>query len=191
MNWQSVTGWAGFRSQYREILPCLPQAAQVVEVGSYHGRSILWMTEFLRQIGRTDISIWAVDSWSGDFSEAGPAFQANLREEIQSGWVRTLAMHSVAAAATFPEHSLDYVFIDADHSYLSVAADIQAWWPRVRPGGYMGGDDHSAGTEENGVAQAVREFSDAQGLAVRFWPNLKNGDRPSGKVKNWLVEKPI
>ena len=35
----------------------------------------------------------------------------------------------------------DFVFIDGDHRYESVRRDIQAWLPKVRPGGIMGGHD--------------------------------------------------
>src|SRR6266704_791104 len=48
---------------------------------------------------------------------------------------------SVAAAEDFPDASADVVWVDGDHSYEGVTADILAWWPKVKPGGWMGGDD--------------------------------------------------
>jgi len=49
---------------------------------------------------------------------------------------------SVQAAACFDDASLDFVFIDAEHSYESVAADISAWWPKLKPGGFLLGHDY-------------------------------------------------
>merc|ERR1711862_107272 len=48
---------------------------------------------------------------------------------------------SVGAADSFEENSLDVVYIDGDHKWWSVLQDIVAWWPKVRPGGFMMGHD--------------------------------------------------
>lgn len=39
------------------------------------------------------------------------------------------------------DHSLDFVFIDADHSYEGVKTDINDWEPKVKPGGFVFGHD--------------------------------------------------
>jgi hypothetical protein len=50
---------------------------------------------------------------------------------------------SVEAAAMFADHSLDFVYIDADHSYAAVKSDLAAWWSKVRSGGLVIGDDYA------------------------------------------------
>ncbi len=50
-------------------------------------------------------------------------------------------MHSLEAAAQVPDASLDFVFIDADHTERGAAADIEAWAPKVKPTGYVCGHD--------------------------------------------------
>jgi hypothetical protein len=42
----------------------------------------------------------------------------------------------------FPDESLDFVFIDANHSYDSVKEDINLWYPKVRKGGLVMGHDY-------------------------------------------------
>ena len=67
---------------------------------------------------------------------------------------------SVSAAEMFPAGGLDFVFIDADHSYEAVKADIAAWYPTVRSGGLFSGHDY----RWPGVQQAVNEFAAAEKL---------------------------
>lgn len=47
------------------------------------------------------------------------------------------------ASALVADESLDFVFIDADHSYDAVSDDIFKWKPKVRPGGWLGGHDYN------------------------------------------------
>ena len=49
---------------------------------------------------------------------------------------------SVSAAKQFTDRSLDFVYIDADHSYESCLADINAWHPKIRVGGILSGHDY-------------------------------------------------
>lgn len=92
-----------------------------------------------------------------------------------------LEMSSLAATNMYTDGSLDFVFIDADHSYAAVAADIDAWLPKVRKGGIIAGHDYCE-WPGFGVIQAVTErfervevwrgskgMGDAQ-MQPRYWP---------------------
>lgn len=61
---------------------------------------------------------------------------------------------SVISAETLPDASLDFCFIDADHSYEGVKRDIAAWKPKVKKGGYICGHDYP---RYEGVVKAVNE----------------------------------
>ena len=52
-----------------------------------------------------------------------------------------LRMDTVDAAAHVEDESLDFIFVDADHSTESVMADLQAWMPKVREDGWVLGHD--------------------------------------------------
>lgn len=78
-----------------------------------------------------------------------------------------MRMTSLEAAAIIAERieltgPLDFVYLDADHSYESVKADIEAWFPLVKSGGVIAGHDYIKdgvypfGTF--GVQRAVKEF---------------------------------
>lgn len=68
---------------------------------------------------------------------------------------------SVEVAQQIPPHSLDFVYLDADHSYKGVIEDLKAWIDKVRPGGAIGGHDYIDGHIPAGlfgVKSAVKDF---------------------------------
>ena len=76
----------------------------------------------------------------------------NVRKELQprlDSWINEthihfLKMKSTEAAGTFEDEALDWVYIDARHDYISVLEDMNAWWPKVKPGGLFSGHDYCA-----------------------------------------------
>lgn len=41
----------------------------------------------------------------------------------------------------FWDDTLDWVYLDGNHSYEAVSSDIRAWWPKVKSGGLLCGHD--------------------------------------------------
>lgn len=126
-----------------------------VEVGCFEGDSMAYLGNLLKQRG-TPFKLYAVDLW--DKATYGKtvtveSFQ-KFQEQTKDLPVTAIQEDSTEAAKHFKDGSLDYVFIDADHSYEKVSADIDAWRPKVRPGGMLAGHDYG---EPCGVKQAVDE----------------------------------
>jgi hypothetical protein len=71
--------------------------------------------------------------------------------------VAVLRMDSAEAAATFADGSLDFVYLDGDHSFQGVMRDLAAWVPKVRPGGVIAGHDYYD-KQPFAVRSAVRTF---------------------------------
>lgn len=59
-------------------------------------------------------------------------------------------------ASEIPEN-LDFIYIDANHQYKAVKADLQLYYGKVKVGGVLGGHDFS--NQFSGVVQAVTEFA--------------------------------
>jgi len=70
--------------------------------------------------------------------------------------VHILRSYSHAAATLFKDQSLDWVYVDANHEYKWVKRDIEAWLPKIKPGGFMGGHDYME-YRGFGVIHAVAE----------------------------------
>ena len=77
---------------------------------------------------------------------------------------------SLEAVKDFAAQSVDMVFIDADHSYEGTAADLEAWWPIVVRGGWLGGHDYANPDERFtfGVDRAVGEFAARHDLPLHL-----------------------
>lgn len=68
---------------------------------------------------------------------------------------------SMDAVNQFTDGSLDFVYIDADHSYQAVTDDITAWIKKVKPGGILAGDDYIRShrdTKYYDVIHAVNDY---------------------------------
>lgn len=144
-----------------------------------------------RLLERDDVTLYMVDSWStsaddSDYAKSGD-FHAALSQQQQDQYyeatkrvvsfagdkAKIIRKPSVEAAADIPDASLDFVFIDADHSYEGCKADIEAWLPKVKPGGLLSGHDYK-NTDYPcfGVEKAVDEFSRDSNLPVDLGQNF-------------------
>lgn len=88
---------------------------------------------------------------------------------------------SITAAYFVPDRSLDFVFIDANHSYEYVKNDILTWLPKVRLGGLLTGHDYRIKGYKNsfGVTRAVREiFGDLYSSERYVWYHQISGLSP-------------
>lgn len=58
------------------------------------------------------------------------------------------------AAMLFDDNTVDFIFIDADHSYDGFKKDVLAWWPKAKPGSLFAGHD----IDWPGVRQVMDEM---------------------------------
>ena len=73
------------------------------------------------------------------------------------------------AAADLADNSLDFVYIDGNHDYDNVTADITLWSEKVRPGGIISGHDYIRfRSEQHGVVAAVTAYAQAHNIFPRF-----------------------
>jgi len=98
-------------------------------------------------------------------------------------------INSWDVAINYVDESLDFVFLDGDHSYDSIKKDICAWLPKVKKNGIIAGHDFS--NQYPGIIQAVMETFDYWEIwrgthwddAVKFAPEQKDWYWPVWSVK--------
>jgi hypothetical protein len=56
--------------------------------------------------------------------------------------VQIMKMDSHQASKEFMDESLDFIYIDADHSFKGVASDIISWYPKLKRFGVLAGHDY-------------------------------------------------
>lgn len=184
---KDVGGWFKFRPAFDQILALLPakKPSTFVEIGLWLGRSTAYLgVEILNQ--RKPVTVLAIDHFKGQQEITGwradlvPESEATFRKNIEpvaaalGDRFRLIVSDSVAAATGVPDDSVDVVWLDAAHDYAGVKADIEAWWPKVRAGGFMGGDDF---IKCEGVKQAVEErFGRSPAATPVHWWLLRRRD---------------
>lgn len=80
---------------------------------------------------------------------------------------------SVDMAAQIPDKSLGLVYLDANHSYEGVTADLNAWIDKVVDGGIIAGHDYLS--PQYGVYKAVQDFCKGK-YGVHIIPEIKQED---------------
>jgi hypothetical protein len=88
--------------------------------------------------------------------------------EITQGVVSVHRCSSAEFAGSVAAEALDWVYIDGNHTYEFVLTDLRSWYPKVRPGGLMAGDDYDRPDEwwDDGVTKAVMEFVKTEAVMV-------------------------
>lgn len=189
-----------FESVYDDAVRTAPSDRQslFVEVGSWVGNSTYHMASAIKQSCKP-ITFFAVDTWEGDPNHkcqidavqenGGSVFQLFCdRISSVADFVIPLRMLSAQAAQFFRNESLEFVFIDANHSYQHVRNDIRAWSPKVRPGGIIAGHDIQipsvrAAIEDQLPASQIGEIPGRKWTAWRWIKNAPlNGE--------WVVPLP-
>lgn len=191
-SWRDIPGWFQWRSLQEEAVAQFPDASRFGEIGCYLGRSICSLGEVVREAGLST-RIVGVDTARGSGHEGrgdidahgaavdhgGGTFAGLLhRNIIDCGLADTIQLvisDSVAAAELFADESFAWVHIDARHDYASVVADINAWAPKVKPGGWLSGDDYQPDWW-TGVVDAVSDtLPDAGPWGSMQWRWIKPG----------------
>ena len=133
----------------------------IVEIGSYHGKSTAALAIGSRMGG--DVPVYAIDpmvSWSGVRGRTfGPDDKALLFRNLSWAdvtrhvWVVHLTSMEAVAGWRKP---IALLFVDGDHSYEGVRADVEAWGAHLRDDGLLVLDD--ATDRDAGVARYLGEL---------------------------------
>ncbi len=124
-----------------------------VEIGVSWGENIV-------DYCKAGLKIYGIDPWDADTDEDkfrkiisidgkyGSTIEGvfQLAEERIAKYPNCMLMKmtSLEALEYFPDRSLDFVYIDGNHSFGHVAMDLMKWNRKVRKGGIIAGHDYSS-----------------------------------------------
>ena len=97
-----------------------------------------------------------------------------------------IPMSSEDASKKIADKSLDFVYVDADHTYENCKNDLNLWWGKVKDNGIMGGHDFSV--EMLGVARAVVEFAISNGLLLNHVNTYDPMQKTCSKSDWWIYK---
>jgi hypothetical protein len=165
---------ARHRHERARLLRRLPKRSVGVEIGVWAGDLSAAILRAVRPARLHLLDPWAFapdeayeQAWyggtrAGSQAEMDEVYERVLQRfeaEIADGVVVIHRSPSAEAAARFEDGSLDWVYVDGNHLYDYVRADLELFGPKLRPGGLLAGDDYgAAGWWDDGVRRAVDRF---------------------------------
>ena len=140
-------------------VPCKEDMAHLAQQHFYHtGRAAeigVFQGEYAEHnLGLWQGEYWAIDAWqhregdtSGDKNEGNRIQNKNYmitkrRTNKFGDRIHLVRNFSVPAASSFEDASFDWLYVDALHTHDAVLQDLEAWWPKLRVGGLLSGDDY-------------------------------------------------
>ena len=132
---------------------------KAVEIGSYSGEGTVVIAKHFKEVT-------AVDPWMNGYdindvaSQQCPmkfVFQAfqDKTEDLEN--VMFIRGKSIDALESIKDESCDFVYIDGDHRYEGVLADLNGWRPKLREGGVMAGHDWSFKTVQKALVEVFKD----------------------------------
>jgi hypothetical protein len=169
-------GWGSHDPAFAELIEQV-KPGLVIEVGSWKGASAIHMAKHMQRVN-PKAKLVCVDTWLGALEmwkdQQDPTRYGSLKLLYGYPSIYYTFLNNVVLAELteviipFPQTSLiaarwlaargvqaDLAYVDGSHDLEDVLADLRAYWPLVRSGGVLFGDDYYTFAD---VGNAVRQF---------------------------------
>lgn len=171
--YQNIHGWFNYDELYCEMVKKYPDGSRFVEVGCWLGRSACYLGVEIVNSGK-NIKLDCVDTWLGapelleeEVIKNGTLYSYFLKNiEPLKDVVNPIRLTSTQASLLYDDNSLDFVFIDADHTPEGIRGDLRCWYPKVKSGGVIAGHDY----DYPAITEALKIFLENKKYEVRL-PN--------------------
>ncbi len=169
------------------------EASRVAEIGVYKGAFAAQLLAECESIcSYYMVDPWRhLDDWNKPANRDDDQFtaiyaEAMARTEFAAAKRVVLRGRTTEVIDQVPDGSLDFIYVDGDHTLRGVAIDLICAYPKVRPGGWIGGDDftgsvwqHDSRYEPTFVFPFAVYFAEAAGAPVFGLP-----------FRQFLMQKP-
>lgn len=158
---------------------------RMAEIGVYRGD---FAAEMLRRCENLT-TYYMVDPWRhlSDWNKPANHEDALLGQFFEEAKAKTVFAESkriilrgttTEVTDQIPDGTLDFAYIDADHTLKGIAIDLIRVYPKIRPGGFLGGDDftrsvweHNTAFEPTLVFPFAVYFAEAVGATIYALPH--------------------
>ena len=168
------------------------QAASVAEIGVYRGQFAAKLLDGCPSIATYYmIDPWRhLDDWNKPANKSDDVFDGFYREAMERTSEHEAKRVVLRGTTTevldeIPDGSLDFAYVDGDHTLRGITIDLIRVFPKIKDGGWIGGDDfspsiwqHSAEFEPTLVFPLAVHFAEAVGARIYGLP-----------FKQFLIEK--
>ena len=190
-----VPGYFSYNDLYDYVADNVTSNSTLVEVGTWLGKSANYLISKVKEL-KKEVNFITVDTFKGTEDEElhqnivgafnGDIFYEFIDNTVLSnnyGSFNIIKDTSHNAANQFSNDSIDYIMLDAGHSYEDVTNDIKIWYNKIKPGGIISGDDYG-GSYFPGVTKAADEYFYKQfNRGFRSWYRKK----PRIQIKHMLT----
>ncbi len=164
------------------------------EIGTYKG-------EFTEKFCKAGMQMFAIDQWL-----TCPGTTQIRQDQIHEHAIKRLSAYpkckiihktSMDALSDFEDNSLDFVYIDATHNFKDIAADIQEWTKKVKPGGIISGHDYFFEERKTGktiwdVSIVLKAYIEC--FKIPNWYLIGSQNPVPGEIRDkwlsWMFVKP-
>ncbi len=180
-DYKQIDGWFDYEKVFDDIIGNLIKKKirpKVVEIGAWLGKSSFYLTE---KWGKK-CDIFIVDTWNGSANELESSHRLATEKDIfvdfmynmKHNWGKFIPIRTSSenASTLFEDNELDFVFIDAEHTYQGLSNDLRCWMPKIKKTGILAGHDY----HENwsGVIKAVDEIIGKDNIKLEGCTWIKN-----------------
>jgi hypothetical protein len=177
---ENLVGWNGIGSTMQNRIK-EKKPSVIVEVGSFLGHSTVMLGKNRKTVDN-DFVIYCVDTWLGSYEHWRKDFcdMLNLFGFYENGisglydqFVKNIILNDLhnnvvpipctsnvgCELLKFNNVKADFIYIDASHEAEDVYNDIKRYYPLLKDGGIMFGDDYPWDSVKAGVNRYCLEFN--------------------------------
>jgi methyltransferase family protein len=169
------------------------QPRTALEIGVWRGAFTAHLLRAATSIERCFmIDPWRpLEAWNKPCNVSSSTFEAAYADALASTDFaadrrRILRGRTVDVVDQIDDASLDFIYVDGDHTLRGISIDLIASWPKLASGGWLGGDDFAASVWQHGARfepTLVFPFAAyfAEAVGARLW---------ALPFDQFLIEKP-
>ena len=183
-----IPGWFNMHDAYMNLVKYCEDGDDIVEIGCFAGRSTRFLCDALELSGKHDVKVHVIDTFEGSGMEHSNVnlnsmyddFMRNLSDHIEQERVIVNVNKSDNSNIinSFADNSIFGVIVDGAHTMEAVQDDIINWWPKIKDGGIMVGDDVDWESVKQGAMKGFGHFG------ITEWNILAGREAWFAKVKN-------